>query len=135
MPLGSAVAKNAALDACYGASRSTVWPATLYAALYNGDPRSGGVELTSSGGYARVAYSNNGTNFGAASGGAKTNLTDIVWPTSTAAYSATATWFAFLDNSAGGNLMEVGALSPTLTVSGASQVPKILASTLSITQL
>jgi hypothetical protein len=134
MPLGSTTAKNWALDACYGSNHSSVWPSTVYVALFNGNPSSGGTELTSTGNYARVALTNNSTNFPDASSGFKSNGTDIAFPTSTGAYSASATYIGLYDNSAGGNLLDYGALSPTLTVSGASQTPKIPAGALQIGQ-
>src|SRR3972149_591973 len=51
-------------------------PATVYFGLYSVGPSDvgGGTELTGSG-YARIAVTNNATNFPAASGGAKSNGT------------------------------------------------------------
>lgn len=55
-------------------------------------------------GYARVAVTNNKTNFGAASAGALTNLTAITFPESSGDWG-TITHIFIADNSTGGNIL------------------------------
>ena len=69
----SATSKNAMLDARFGSGA----PATYYAAVYVS-----GVEVSGNG-YARVAITNNVTNFPAAAAGVQTNGTEIAWPQAT----------------------------------------------------
>lgn len=80
-------------------------PATVYIALYTADPSDagGGTEVTG-GSYARKAVTNNSTNWPNASGGAKSNGTDIVFVTATASWG-TVTAFGIFDASSGGNLL------------------------------
>lgn len=91
----SEVYQNAWLDALLGSSKAAGMPATVYAHLYTDDPDSGGIELTSDGGYAAVSLTNNDTNFPPASAGEKTSV-DIDW-VFTGAASDTATWGVFSD--------------------------------------
>lgn len=140
MSLGSAsnpTARNMALDACYGDNRSTVWPASLQLALYAGDPTSGGSELSSTGGYARVVVANTTTNFPAASAGVKTNGVTVSFAASTAAFSAGFNYWAFLDGSS--NLLDSGQVtdpntnSPiTITVSQSNTIVRFLSGKLAI---
>ena len=78
-----------ALDWILGAFSYTV-PTTLYLALYTTAPTSagGGVEV-SGGSYARVAITNNSTNWPASSGGGpgtKANGAAFTFPTASAAW-------------------------------------------------
>ena len=98
----------ALLDAVLGAVAYTP-PATVYFAVYSATPgdAGGGTELVTgtSPGYARVAVTNNATNFPAASAGAKTVGVDVTFPTNSgggAAWVAAVAW-AILDASTGGN--------------------------------
>ena len=72
-------------------------------AAYTASPTDagGGTEVTG-GSYARVAYTNNATNFPAASGGAKSNGTLIAWAAATASWG-TVVAVAGLDAASGGN--------------------------------
>jgi len=104
------------LDKVLGATDFTP-PATVYFALYSVTPSDsgGGTELVTgtSPGYARVAVTNNTTNFPNASAGAKTTGADITFPTNTsggAAWLAAIAW-AILDASTGGNLLLLGAMT------------------------
>lgn len=90
-------AQNASLDNDYGATKGANAPASHEVALFDGDPSNGGAELTSTGGYARVTVTNNGTNWPAAADGAKTSAT-VTFPTATAAWSDTATHFVLFDH-------------------------------------
>jgi len=89
----------------------TAWaaPATLYVALFTvmpGEDGTGGTEVTG-GAYARVAVTNNTTNWGAALGsgtGTKSNQTVITFPTATANWG-TVVGFGIYDAAAAGNLL------------------------------
>jgi len=72
-------------------------PTIVYVALYTVAPTDagGGTEVTG-GAYARVAVTNNITNWPAAAGGLKSNGTEIVFPTATASWG-TVVAFAVLD--------------------------------------
>lgn len=102
--------ENLTLDLYLGAvSAGWTRPAafnSLELALYTSSPgdATGGTECTG-GGYARKALTNDGTLFGAASGGSKSNLVEIAFTTFTGSVSAGANivgWVLF--NSAGTRL-------------------------------
>ena len=96
--------ENALLDHVFGATAFTA-PGTLYAALFTTSPADddSGVEVTG-GSYARVAITNNDTNFPAASGGAKSNGNAITFPTATADWG-TVVAVGLYDAASGGNLI------------------------------
>lgn len=78
--------ENAILNNWLGAVAPTV-PATYYAAAYTAAPTGigaggGGTEVTTAGGtlYARVAVTNNTTNFPSSTADSKTNANAITWP-------------------------------------------------------
>jgi hypothetical protein len=130
-------ARNISLRSHFGADKSAVALPTLYFALFNGDPEGAGVEPTSTGGYARKAVTNDIALWGTIGGSAVsvTNATDIVFATATGVYSqASLTHWAAFDNSAGGVLTYAGPLTATVAVSGAGDVPRIVAGGLTITQ-
>lgn len=92
-------------------------PATVYVALYSVTPGDGGggTEATGSG-YARLAVTNNATNFPAASGdspGTKANGTVFTFATPTGDWSGGADMVAFgiHDDPTAGNLLIWGALT------------------------
>lgn len=91
-------------------------PATVYVALFSVAPTDagGGTELSGNG-YARVAVTNNATNWPAASGGAKSNGTAIAFPQATAAWTQ-AVAFGIFDASSAGNLLYWGDLTTPRTV-------------------
>lgn len=91
-------------------------PATVYVALYTVAPTDagGGTEATG-GSYARVAVTNNDTNWPAASSGAKANGAAITFPTATADWG-TVVAFAILDAASGGNFLYWGDLTDNKTV-------------------
>ncbi len=97
MTLGSVIAKNESLDACYGGSHASNWPSTVYLHLFANDPTAGGMEITG-GGYAPVAITNDTMHWPTASAGLKTNGVTETLPVSTGAWSAPATFF-WLSNS------------------------------------
>lgn len=91
-------------DKVLGATDFTA-PATVYFALFTvmPTPTGGGTEATG-GTYARVAKTNNGTNFPVSSGGVKTNGTDIDWGTLSVDLG-TIVGAAMFDASVGGNML------------------------------
>lgn len=94
-------------------------PATTYFALMTAVPSAsgGGTEVTG-GSYARVAFSNNSTNWPASSGQTKQNASTIDWGTATAAWG-TIVAIAEYDASTGGNLLTFALLgSPIVVGSG-----------------
>lgn len=96
--------ENKILDHVLGGGDYTR-PATVYFALFTSAPTdAGGGTEVSGGAYARVAVTNNGTNFPSASGGAKSNGTDVVWPVPTAGWG-TAVAVGIFDASTAGNLL------------------------------
>jgi hypothetical protein len=110
-------------------------PATVYAALFTTAPgeTGGGTEVTG-GSYARVAVTNNATNFPAAttvSGtGTKTNGTDITFPTASADWG-TVRGVALMTASSGGSAIAYCTITATPIYSGAT--PKIKATKLKFT--
>lgn len=100
--------ENELLDHVFGAAAYSA-PATVYAALYTAAPSDagGGTEVSTGTwtNYARVAITNNATNFPAASGGAKSNGTAIDYGTVAASGEVTVVAVGLLDASSGGNLL------------------------------
>ena len=75
---------NEMIDHVFGAAAYSA-PANITTALYTAAPSdAGGGTEVSGGSYARVSKTNNATNFPAASGGSKSNGTDIDFGTATA---------------------------------------------------
>lgn len=91
MPLVDTAAENAVLDSTYGDNHSTLFGSTLTIRLFDDDPRLGGSELTSDGGYAAVVVNNDDSVFPPAVAGAKESAL-IDFGTSTGAWSGIATW-------------------------------------------
>jgi hypothetical protein len=90
--------------------------ATVYVALFTVTPSdSGGGTEVSGGAYARVAVTNNATNFPAASGGAKSNGTAITFPAASANWG-TVVAFAIMSASSGGVILYWGPVSPNKAV-------------------
>lgn len=120
--------RNATLRSHFGADRGPASLPTLYFALFNGDPIASGVEPDSTGGYARVAKTNDATLWGTITSSAVqvSNAADIAWPAATGVYSqAQLTHFAVYDNSTGGTLWYSGKLTNPIAVSGAGDVPRL----------
>lgn len=100
-------------------------PATLYVALYTSAPSDGGGGTEISGnGYARVAVTNNATNWPAASGGQKSNGTAITFSVATGSWG-TVVAFGLFDASTGGNLLMWATLGTSKAISSgqAAQFP------------
>ena len=108
-------------------------PATVYVALYTVTPTdAGGGTEVSGGSYARVAVTNNVTNWPAASGGAKANGTAITFPTASASWG-TVVAFAILDAATAGNFLYWGALTTSKTI-GSGDTAKFAVGDLDVTE-
>ena len=117
-------------------------PATVHIALYTTavpsdastgtTPAGGAVEVTG-GSYARVAVTNNATNFPAASAGSKANGTVITFPVPTAAWGVVV-GFAIVDAATGGNILYKGAISPNKTINNGDPAPSFASGALTITE-
>lgn len=96
--------ENEILDHVLGNAAYTA-PGTVYIALFTVAPTDsgGGTECTG-GSYARVTVTNNATNWPAASGGAKSNGTEIVFVEATASWG-TVLAFGIFDAITAGNLL------------------------------
>jgi len=107
--------ENKVLDHVLGGGDYTR-PATVYVALYTAAPSdAGGGTEVSGGSYARVAVTNNSTNFPAASGGAKSNGTEITFETATASWG-TVVAFGIFDAATAGNLLLWADLTTNKTI-------------------
>ena len=106
-------AENAVLDWLFGSGD----PATWYIGLSTADPTDdgSGIAEPSGGSYARVAVTNNATNWPAASGGAKANGTAITFPQASASWG-TVTHFVIMDAASDGNMYVHAALDASKTV-------------------
>lgn len=125
---------NHILDAALGNGRTADFPATLYMSLWTTRPgRDGSGTEVSGGSYARVAVTNNSTNFPDAAGGIKGLATAVQFPTAGAVWGIAA-WWALMDASSGGSVVFFGRLSgqnPPLIEGGTTA--RIRAGTLAIT--
>jgi hypothetical protein len=96
--------ENQLCDAVLGGGTWTR-PTTVYVALFTAGPDDAGAGTEVSGGsYAREAVTNNATNFPNASGGTKTNATEIEFATATANWG-NITGVGFFTESTGGNCL------------------------------
>jgi hypothetical protein len=126
------------LDLVFGQSAYT-GSATLYFGLSTTDPTDTGTltgEPTSTGGYTRVAVTNNLTNFPSAN--PKLNGGLITFPVSTVAWSTNTTalgyWFVTDAAALGtGNMLMSGAVTTPRTVDAAGIILEFAASSISIT--
>ena len=114
------------LDHVFGAASYSA-PATLYVALYTVAPSDsgGGTEVSTSvwTNYARVAKTNNATNFPAASAGAKSNGNAIDFGTATISGTApVVVAVGILDASSGGNLLAWADLAANKTIDNGDAV-------------
>lgn len=108
--------ENKVLDHIFGNTAYSA-PATLYVGLSTTTITDAGGSITepSSGAYARVAVTNNGTNWPSASGGAKSNGTAITFPTATGSWGTVVDFF-ISDASSGGNVLAYGTLTASKSV-------------------
>lgn len=103
------------LDHTFGGADYTR-PATLYVGLYTAAPTdAGGGTEVSGGSYARVAVTNNDTNWPAAAAGAKANGTAITFPAATGDWG-TVVAFGIFDAAEAGNLLAWADLTANKTV-------------------
>lgn len=107
--------ENKILDHILGGGDYTR-PATLYVALYTAAPTDagGGTEVTG-GSYARLAVTNDATNFPAAAGGTKSNGTAFEFPEATASWGEVVA-FGLLDAPVAGNLLMWNNLNTPKTI-------------------
>lgn len=124
--------ENELLDHVFGGADFTR-PATVYIALSTTTPADDGSNFTEPSGnnYSRPAVTNNVTNFPAASGGSKSNGTEIAFPQASGSWG-TVTHFAVFDAISGGNQLGSGALTTPKAV-GANDTPKFPIGSLTIT--
>ena len=107
--------ENELLDHMLGNAAYTA-PATVYVALFTVAPTdAGGGTEVSGGAYARVTVANNATNFPAASGGAKSNGTEITFAQATASWG-TVVAFGIFDALTLGNLLYWATLTTNKTI-------------------
>lgn len=110
--------ENALLDEVLGAANYTP-AATVYIALSTAtidDTTTGSTIVEPSGGsYARVAVTNNATNWPNASGGVKSNGTEIAFPQATANWGTITHW-AVIDAATNGNILAHGELNTPTAV-------------------
>lgn len=129
---------NSDLNADYGAGS----PATIYAALSTAAPNYSGngtiTEPTTAqyNGYARVAITNNATNFPNASAGGKTNGTAITFPASTGGASSPVTvlYLCFVTTAGGGYTLIDAIAIPGGASIGSGTAPSFPASSVTISE-
>lgn len=102
------------LDHVFGAAAYSA-PETIYLSLHSDDPGEDGSNELSGGSYARVAVTNNDTNFPAASSGSKNLHVAFSFPEASGDWSA-ATYFGTWDASTAGNFLVGGPLDDSKTV-------------------
>jgi hypothetical protein len=113
-------ARNAALNHRYGGP-DYARPATVYVALFTSAPNvSGGGTEVSGGSYARVAVTNDATNFPAAVDGVKSNANPIAFPAATSAWGVITHGAAF-DAPSGGNLLDFAPFAAPQTIQTGGQ--------------
>lgn len=105
-------AENAAMDWLMGGASPTR-PTTRYVALHTGDP--GEIGSNSEVG-AGVGYSRQAMTFGASSGGATSNASNIVFGPASGAGFGTVSHVSIWDASSGGNCLWKGALGASQAV-------------------
>lgn len=107
-------------------------PATVYLALFTVAPTDagGGTEATG-GSYARVAITNNSTNFPAASGGSKTLATEQEFPEATANWG-TIVAVAIFDAATSGNMLYWTTINAQIVTTGS--VPTFAADSLTFSE-
>lgn len=125
---------GAALAAQSFLGKSLSIPNTLYVAVMTASPNatSTGVSLNepTGGSYARVAVTNNSTNFTFDGYNAVYNATDIIFPVATGFWGRLGYW-ALVDAATSGNVMAYGTLNPVATVVSGDRLT-IVANSLSI---
>lgn len=113
--------ENELLDHVFGNGAYTA-PATLYISLHTGDPGETGANETTGTSYARLAVTNNATNWPAASSGAKANGTVFTFATPGSGGWGTVTHFGIWDASTSGNFLGGSSLAASRTINEADTV-------------
>lgn len=117
--------EDAVLDSIFGDDHATVWPNTLWLAMFNGDPNGAGVEVTTMDtSYARVELDNDDTNFPPASGGIQALAEVAEWSGATDAWGPVSHW-AFMDASVAGDVVFCGRLGGAAGIDVAADTPLI----------
>lgn len=132
--------ENRLLDHILGATASTA-PATIYVGLVTTLPNDAstsgsltpGVEVTG-GSYARVAVTNNATNWPPAAGGAKANGAAITFPAPTASWGVIVGFFLSDVASGVGNIFYWGAITPNKTINNGDPAPSFAIGDLDLTE-
>lgn len=126
---------NYLLDLAFSRATNS-FPATFYYGLSTTLPTNTGGNVTepSGGGYARVAVTNNATNFPVASGRSKSNGTAITFPAATADWASGASigYFVIYDATSAGNFVGWGELTTPVVVLNGTQ-PSFAVGALTIT--
>lgn len=113
-------AENWILDAILGDNHTTDFPSTVYMALYTASPTDGGggTEVGTTGtNYARVAVTNNSTNFPAASGSQKSNGAIIQFNDATGDWGVIVAWGLMSASSGAATPVLYGDLDTPKTIS------------------
>ncbi len=127
------------LDHVFSAATYTA-PVTVYVGLVTTLPNDAstsgaltpGVEV-SGGAYARVAVTNNATNWPAAAAGAKANGTAITFPAPTANWGVVVGFFIADVASGAGNILAWGSITPNKTVNNGDPAPSFAIGDLDLT--
>ncbi len=92
-------------------------PATIYVGLSTADPTEdgSGIAEPGAGSYARVAVTNNATNWPVAAAGAKANGTAVTFTKATASWG-TLTHMIYMDAISGGNMLAYATLTVSKTI-------------------
>jgi hypothetical protein len=112
---------NNMLDVAFSKATNNM-PGTLSFALSTTTPTNTGTNVTepSGGSYARVAVTNNATNFPAAAARSKSNGTVIVFNTATGAWGVVTHWVAY-DALTVGNFIAWGGLTASIDITSGTQ--------------
>jgi hypothetical protein len=117
-------ANNKLLDMVFGSAAYSP-PATLYLGLsLSSASKNGSTSEPSSGGYARVALTNNATNFPAAIGGTKSNAAQATFPAPTADWGTVQSLFV-ADAPSGGNVLAMADLTAPRTITRGSAPARV----------
>jgi len=108
--------KNAVLNKLFGAANFTP-SATLYLGLSTTLPTDVGANVSepSGGGYVRIAITNDGTHWSAASAGEKSNALDIIFAAASGLWG-TIGWWVLYDAASGGVFQHWGVLQTPRTI-------------------
>lgn len=123
------------LDGAFGSARTADFPATVYLGLSTTLPSNTGTNITepSGAGYARVALTNNDTNFpDSGSDRIKANGTVITYPQPTGSWGTVA-YFVFMTALTGGVMVAWGSLDVPRTIGAANDPPSFAIGALVIT--